>query len=127
MLRRMLHLVFCLTFVALLGACTDPPVERTISRFETLSLLLDSNKEDPDKLLSALEGFVNENKAAFKADREEVEAIDYDQQRELEARYERALRRQLDELLNAILEAQDRLSDHPDKLLRFQKLIGQLR
>ena len=127
MLRTLTRTLLALLLISLLGACEDPPIERSIERFGELTLLLERNKEDPDALLDKLEAFVAENKEGFAQDRADIEAIEHEERRELEARYERQLRTQLDELLNAYIEVQDRLSAHPDKLIRFQKLMGELR
>ena len=124
--QRMARWLLILTCFLLL-ACSDPPPERIIERFENLTSLLETNKNDPDKLLKELEGFVAEHKDDIAKDREELEALSIDEQKEYEARYEKDMRRALEEFLTVTLEVQDRLRSHPDKLIRFQKLLGQLR
>lgn len=109
------------------SGCTPDPLEASTERVESLADLLEAHKAEPEVLLEKLEAFVAEEKANFAADREALEALDRESLEPLVSKHEKRLRRALERLFNVTLEIQDRLRTQPDKLIRFHRLLAQLR
>jgi ABC-type transporter Mla subunit MlaD len=125
--RLCIALALALTLCAPLAGCRDDPMGRTVARFDALVQVMESNKEDPDALLTALDAFITQNTQGFAQDRAALLALDAESILQLSGKHEDNLQAKLMDLMDVTLEIQDRLRYQPDKLQRFLLLLERLR
>jgi len=119
-------LALVVVFALVLSGCTQDPIERSIERLESLVLLLETHKHEPDTLLAELEAFADAHEGEWEQERAEVDAMDEDARNRLLARHERELHDVIGRLYAVSREILVRLESAPEDRARFVQLLGEI-
>lgn len=124
--RHSITLLALVLLFALVAGCSHDPLERSIERFDALTVLLEANKSEPEKLLTEMDKFLETHNAEWSADRAELEAMDRDTQTKLEAKHEREMERAFKAFMDVSLEIQENLKDNPEALHAFVERLDKI-